>query len=187
MRVFTHISLKNGVFLKEQGHTSKGFGPKSKGLKAVTQRGQQRIDIIENLRVYPLDKKTVATFFIDEAKQIVSISNIFYGSRDYETIMPVSGGKDFVQGYNCQAVVDKKAQVIVGTHVTHATNDKQQVLPLVADIVGNNNWDLPKIISADSGCFSEANCKKLAALEVDAYIATAGRNMVKQYLLLADA
>ncbi len=40
-------------------------------------------------------------------------------------IMPVSGGKDFVQGYNCQAAVDKDAQVIVRTHVTQATNDKQ--------------------------------------------------------------
>jgi transposase len=87
-------------------------------------------------------------------------------------IMPVSGGKDFVQGYNCQAAVDREAQVIVGTHVTQATNDKQQVLPLVADIVGNTNRELPKIISADSGYFSEANCKELAALEVDAYIAT---------------
>lgn len=87
-------------------------------------------------------------------------------------IMPVSGGKDFVQGYNCQAAVDKEAQVIIGTHVTQATNDKQQVLPLVEDIVHNTNSELPRIISADSGYFSETNCKKLAALEVDAYIAT---------------
>jgi hypothetical protein len=87
-------------------------------------------------------------------------------------IMPVSGGKDFVQGYNCQADVDKEAQVIVGTHVTQATNDKQQVLPLVADIIDNTACELPKIISADSGYFSEANCKELASLEVDAYIAT---------------
>lgn len=76
------------------------------------------------------------------------------------------------QGYNCQAAVDKDAQVIVGTNVTQATNDKQQVLPLVASIAGNTNWHLPKVISADSGYFSEDNCKKLAALEVDAYIAT---------------
>lgn len=75
--------------------------------------------------------------------------------------MPVSGGKDFVQGYNCQADVDKEAQVIVGTHVTQAINDKQQVLLLIADIAGNTNKELSKIISADSGYFSEANCKEL--------------------------
>lgn len=87
-------------------------------------------------------------------------------------IMPVSGGKDFVQGYNCQAAVDKQAQVIVGTHVTQATNDKKQIVPLLTDIAKKTNGKLPKIISADSGYFSESNCKKLAALEVDAHIAT---------------
>jgi hypothetical protein len=42
---------------------------------------------MEKLRVYPLDKKTVAAFVIDEGKRTVSILNIFYGGRDYETIM----------------------------------------------------------------------------------------------------
>lgn len=87
-------------------------------------------------------------------------------------IMPVNGGKSFVQGYNCQAAVDQEAQVIIGAHITQATNDKQQVLPLIADIVGNTGWQLPTTISADAGYFSEANCKMLAALEMDAYIAT---------------
>lgn len=87
-------------------------------------------------------------------------------------IMPVSGGKDFVQGYNCQAAVDKETQVIVAAHVTQATNDKQQVLPLIAGIEINTDKTLPKIISADSGYFSEANCKELARREVDSYIAT---------------
>jgi len=87
-------------------------------------------------------------------------------------IMPISGGKDFIQGYNCQAAVDEEAQVIVSTHVTQATNDKQQILPLITDIAANTDEDLPKIISADSGYFSEANCKALAGSSVDAYIAT---------------
>lgn len=87
-------------------------------------------------------------------------------------IMPVSGGKDFVQGYNCQAAVDKEAQIIVAAHVTQATNDKQQVLPLISGIVTNTDNDLSKIISADAGYFSEANCTKLAERKVDAYIAT---------------
>ena len=87
-------------------------------------------------------------------------------------IMPVSGGKDFVQGYNCQAAVDKEAQIIVGTYVTQATNDKQQALPLISEIAANTDGKLPKAITADSGYFSEANCEQLTALEVDAYIAT---------------
>lgn len=60
---------------------------KCQGLETAPQRGQQRSDLMENLRVYPLDKKTVAAFVIDEGKQMVSILNIFYGGRDYETIM----------------------------------------------------------------------------------------------------
>jgi hypothetical protein len=87
-------------------------------------------------------------------------------------IMPVSGGKDFIQGYNCQAAVDKEAQVIVATHVTQATNDKQQVLPLIAGIEANTDKILPKTISADAGYFSETNCTELAKREVDSYIAT---------------
>lgn len=59
-------------------------------------------------------------------------------------IMPVSGGKDFVQGYNCQAAVDKETQVIVAAHVTQATNDKQQVLPLIAGIEVNTDKILPE-------------------------------------------
>lgn len=87
-------------------------------------------------------------------------------------IMPIRGGKDFVQGYNCQAAVDEEAQIIVSAHVTQATNDKQQVLPLVADIASNTDKALPDIISADSGYFSEANCHALEESGIDAFIAT---------------
>lgn len=60
---------------------------KCQDLETAPQRGQQRSDLMESLRVCPLDKKTVAAFVIDENKQTVSILNIFYGGRDYETIM----------------------------------------------------------------------------------------------------
>jgi plasmid stabilization system protein ParE len=60
---------------------------KCQDLETAPQRGQPRSDLIEGLRVCPLDKKTVAAFVIDENKQTVNILNIFYGGRDYETIM----------------------------------------------------------------------------------------------------
>lgn len=63
---------------------------KCQELEMVPQRGQQRNDLMENLRVCPLDKKTVAAFVIDEGKRTVSILNIFYGGRDYESIMSAS-------------------------------------------------------------------------------------------------
>ena len=36
-------------------------------------------------------------------------------------IMPAPGGRDFLQAYNCQAVVDSGHQVIVAAHATNQT------------------------------------------------------------------
>ena len=44
---------------------------------------------MEKLRVYPLDKKAIAAFVVNEDEQTVSILNIFYGGRNYEAIMSV--------------------------------------------------------------------------------------------------
>ena len=52
-------------------------------------------------------------------------------------IMPASGSKHFIQGYNCQAAVDEKAQIIVASQVTQEPNDKQQVQPVLAKIEEN--------------------------------------------------
>ena len=41
-------------------------------------------------------------------------------------IIPAPGGKDFLQAYNCQAVVDSAHQVIVAARATNQTSDKQQ-------------------------------------------------------------
>ena len=87
-------------------------------------------------------------------------------------IMPASGSKDFVQGYNCQAAVDGKTQVIVATGVTQETNDKQQIEPLIEKIEENTAGKLPKVVSADAGYFSETNCNILADKEIEAYVAT---------------
>ena len=37
--------------------------------------------------------------------------------------------RDFVQGYNAQAVVAQDSHLVVATHVSQATNDKQEVEP----------------------------------------------------------
>ena len=87
-------------------------------------------------------------------------------------IMPASGSRDFVQGYNCQAAVDKEAQVIVATTVTQEPNDKQQVTPLLQKLADNTEKRLPKIVSADAGYYSETNCTSLLEHGIDAYIAT---------------
>jgi hypothetical protein len=50
-------------------------------------RGQQRNDLMKDLRIYPLNRKTVVAFVVDEDQQAVRILNIFYGGRDYEAIV----------------------------------------------------------------------------------------------------
>ena len=87
-------------------------------------------------------------------------------------IMPASGSKDFIQGYNCQAAVDGKTQVIVAIGVTQETNDKQQIEPLIEKIEENTAGKLPKVVSADTGYFSETNCNILDDKEIKAYVAT---------------
>jgi len=77
-------------------------------------------------------------------------------------IMKDSTTKGFVQGYNAQAAVDRKAQVIVAAEVTDEANDKEQVEPMVAQMEVNLG-ERPKELSGDSGYYSEANIQRLEA------------------------
>lgn len=87
-------------------------------------------------------------------------------------IMPAGEKHNFIQGYNCQAAVDEKAQVIVASHVTQDTNDKQQLKPVLEKVERNTHGEMPKVVSTDSGYFSESNCILLESKSIDGYIAT---------------
>ena len=50
--------------------------------------------------------------------------------------MPVAGG-GFEQCYNAQAVVDTESMLILAPHVTQASNDKEQVEPMVEKVQAN--------------------------------------------------
>ena len=52
-------------------------------------------------------------------------------------IMPAPGGRDFVQAYNCQAVVDQEYQVIVAARATNRSSDKQQAVTMMEETVAN--------------------------------------------------
>jgi len=84
-------------------------------------------------------------------------------------IMKTPGG--FEQAYNAQAVVDAASQVIVAESLTNAGNDKQQVVPLVAEIE-RNLGRVPTELSADSGYCSEDNLAELQRLSIRGYVAT---------------
>lgn len=87
-------------------------------------------------------------------------------------IMKDGATKSFEQSYNCQAAVDEKSQIIVAADVTQQANDKQQVKPMVEELKENVGGDCPKVLSADSGYFSEDNVTYLESETIDAHIAT---------------
>jgi transposase len=86
-------------------------------------------------------------------------------------IMPVASG-GFGQCYNCQAVVDEAAQVIVAAVATQSPNDARQVEPMVAEMERNLNGDRPQQFLGDAGYFSEADVEFLEARGIDPYLAT---------------
>lgn len=59
---------------------------KCQELETFPIRGQLRSDLMEGLRIYPLDDKAVAAFLVNEADLMVQVLNVFYGGRDYEVL-----------------------------------------------------------------------------------------------------
>ena len=86
-------------------------------------------------------------------------------------IMPISGG-GFEQSFNAQAGVDTVSKLIVSSHVTQQSNDKQQLVPTLENLAA-----LPKKLGtvseliADSGYFSETNVVACEGNGVTPYIA----------------
>jgi transposase len=86
-------------------------------------------------------------------------------------IMPASGG-GFKQAYNAQAAVDTETMLIVATHVTQQSNDKQQMRPALESLAALP-VGLGKVttIIADSGYYSEANVQECETKGIVPYIA----------------
>jgi len=76
-----------------------------------------------------------------------------------------------VQGYNAQIAVDSASQVIVAAEVTQETNDKKQLLPMIAQIAANLEQK-PEKVSAGHGLLQRANVTDESVKDVDLYVAT---------------
>ena len=85
-------------------------------------------------------------------------------------IMPAPGGRDFLQAYNCQAVVDSDHQVIVAAQATNQSSDKQQAVAMVEEAI-DNVGAVPKEVSADAGYYSAQAVEGLYGLCVDPFVA----------------
>lgn len=87
-------------------------------------------------------------------------------------IMKDGASKAFVQAYNCQIVSDQNAQVICASMVTQEPNDKQQIVPVVKNLIDNLGGAVPKKLSGDSGYYSQTNTDVLVEAGIDPYLAT---------------
>ncbi len=58
-------------------------------------------------------------------------------------IIPAPGGKDFLQAYNCQAVVDSAHQVIVAARATNRTSDKRQAAAMMEETIDKSPGKYP--------------------------------------------
>jgi transposase len=88
-------------------------------------------------------------------------------------IMPVSGG-GFEQCYNAQAAVATDNLLVVANDVVQASNDKQQLDPMVSKINAlPEELGKTETLLGDSGYFSEANVEACQAAGIEPLLALA--------------
>ncbi len=85
-------------------------------------------------------------------------------------IMPERGGRQYVQAYNSQAVVDSSSQVIVAARATNQSSDKRQAVVMMEEAIANAG-EVPREVSADAGYYSAEATEKIHALGMDPFIA----------------
>ena len=86
-------------------------------------------------------------------------------------IMPVAGG-GFEQCYNAQAVVAAGSLLVVAADVVQATNDKQQLVPMLGKLaVLPADLGKPETLLADTGYFSAANVQACGVAGIEPLIA----------------
>jgi len=91
-----------------------------------------------------------------------------YNFTDPESRIMKNSDKAFVQAYNCQAGADAEYQIIVVRDVTQQTNDKEQALPVTAQVKANTGQS-PKQASYDAGYFSDTQVTGVEQTGVDVY------------------
>ena len=76
------------------------------------------------------------------------------------------------RGFNAQAVVDHDSHLVVGKHVSQATNDKQEVEPALNELEKvEDTLGKPEGLVADAGYHSKENVEKCVEQGIEPYIA----------------
>ena len=111
----------------------------------------------------------------EEVKKAKPANKDQYNFTDPESRI-MMGPDGIVQGFNAQAAVEPVMQLIVGQRVTQASNDKEQLAPMV-EVMERQSGQRPQAILADNGYCSDRNLEYLESLDrperkIEAYIAT---------------
>src|SRR3984893_666800 len=139
-------------------------------LPAELQRRESRLERIrEAKRVLKERAKDEAVAKGQPAESAKPDPTAQYNFTDPESRI-MKGPDGFVQAYNAQVAVDD-LQFIVGQAVTQETNDKKQLMPMIATTT-QQSGSTPSVLLADAGYCSEENFVAIAATEIDAYIST---------------
>jgi len=93
---------------------------------------------------------------------------------DAESRIMLTSSNGWQQAYNIQNSVDMDSYIILGGHITQATNDKQQLKPALDEVEGlPDELGTIKRIAADSGYFSQDNVEDVTGNRgATPYIAT---------------
>jgi transposase len=139
-------------------------------LPAELQRRESRIKRIrEAKQALEARAKDEATAKDQPAESATPDPKAQYNFTDPESrIMKSPDG--FVQAYNAQVAVNE-LQLIVGQAVTQETNDKKQLVPMIATIE-QQSGDTPSQLLADAGYCSDLNLTAIADTDIDAFIST---------------
>ena len=82
-----------------------------------------------------------------------------------------SSGKGFIQAYNAQAAVDVGTMCIVESHISQATNDKQEIIPALVSLNAlPENLGKVDTMLADAGYYSDANVTSCQLSGIEPFI-----------------
>jgi transposase len=169
------------ALLKEADRTDQSedarYGRESSGdeLPAELARRQSRLEKIRQAKK-ALEDEAKAASAKDGRKDATPDAKAQRNFTDPESRLQHTAD-GYVQGYNAQLAVDEAHQVIVAQEVVQSGADTPLMIPMIETIEANTG-EVPTILLADAGYWSEKNDEHLFEQGIDAYIA-AGR---EQYL-----
>jgi transposase len=91
------------------------------------------------------------------------------GFTDPDSRIMKSGTGEWMQGYNAQASVDAKNQVILACDVTQDANDKRMLIPMVDKTIAQVGAK-PGAVLLDPGFYSEENAKAMEDMGINALV-----------------